>query len=218
MDRSPPLLIFDLDDTLIESFPGYVALHQRVARELAWPIPTTDALIEYASSWRHTLGRLWPDRDIEEFCHHYDQVADEVVYDAFPGVIDALEHLRDEGHSMWVVSKRSSRRIAQRIREAGIAIDLFDGVFASEDQPAPKPDPRCFEPVWRAVGERREAIYVGDRREDQVAAQAAGLHFVAVRSGPEARQGFPRGLPERHILETAAEFPDWIRDHLEGTA
>ena len=211
-----PLLIFDLDDTLIESFPGYVALHQRLATELRWRIPTTDELIVYGKNWEQTLRRLWPDQNIQEFIDRYELIADELVYQAFPGVVSALEKLSEEGHSMWVVSKRSTRRIMSRIVDSGIEPDLFDGIFANEDQPAPKPDPRCFEPVWKAAGGRREAVYFGDRHEDRLAADAAGLRFVAVSTGPEARSGTFDDLPSSHRLDTAAQVPSWVVRHLGG--
>lgn len=210
MDGARPLLIFDLDDTLIESFPGYVELHQRVAGELGWPVPSVEDLVEYGHGWTQTLKRLWPDRDVTVFQRRYDLFADDMVYGPFPGVLHALDQLHAGGHSMWIVSKRSRRRIHSRVRAAGIAAEMFGGIFANEDQPAPKPDPRCFAPVWSSVGARQHAIYVGDRHEDRLAAEAAGLRFVAVRTGPEARRGVFDDLPPESVVESAAEIPDWL--------
>ena len=96
------------------------------------------------------------------------------------------------------------------MRAAGIAAEMFHGIFANEDQPAPKPDPRCFEPVWSHVGRQRDAIYVGDRHEDRLAAEAAGIRFVAVRTGPEARRGVFDDLPDDRVVDSAAEIPDWL--------
>ena len=137
-----------------------------------------------------------------------------MVYGAFPGVPAALERLHDRGHSMWIVSKRSRRRIGSRMEAAGIRAELFRGVFAGEDQPAPKPDPRCFAPVWNEIGEQRPAVYFGDRHEDRLAAHAAGLRFVAVRTGPEADNGFPTEHPSRDTLSTAADAVAWVDTHL----
>lgn len=211
-----PLLIFDLDDTLIDSFPSYVSLHQRLAEELSWRVPTAEELIAYGPTWEATLRRLFPERDVRVFIDRYELIAHELVYPAFPGVIDALQTLRGAGHSMWVVSKRSTRRILSRMTDAGIEPDLFEGVFANEDQPAPKPDPRCFEPVWNAVGGPREAVYFGDRREDRMAAHAAGLHFVGVATGPEGSRGAFDDLPREHRIPSAAHVPTWVERHLEG--
>lgn len=212
-----PVLIFDLDDTLIESFPEYVRLHQRIAAELDWPVPSAAELIHYGPTWEHTLARLWPGADLDPFIARYEQLADDHCYSAIDGVCDALEQLRSRGHSLWIVTKRSRSRLTQRMDQAGLSPALFTGIFAYEDQPASKPDPRCFEPVWRALGQPspERAVYVGDRADDQLAASAAGVCFVGVRTGPEhhARVDGPcflDTLAPEHVLDSAAELPCWL--------
>lgn len=205
-----PVLIFDLDDTLIESFPEYARMHQRIARDLGWPIPTTEALIHYGPTWPDTLARLWPEHPIADFLAHFERVVHEHRYRALPDVVETLASLRERGHSLWIVTKRSRSRLDQRMREAELARELFDGIFADEDQPFGKPDPRCFEPVWAALGGKRpeQAIYVGDRHDDLLAARGAGLTFVGVRTGPELH-GFAEHPPE-HVLDSAAVLPSWL--------
>ncbi len=215
-----PVLIFDLDDTLIESFPEYVRLHQRIAADLRWRIPSAAELVHYGPTWEATLSRLWPGAGLGDFMHRYEQLADDHRYPAISGVPQALTQLRDQGHSLWIVTKRSRRRLAQRMDEAGLRHDLFAGIFAYEDQPVPKPDPRCFEPVWRALGAdlAERAVYVGDRQDDHVAAHAAGLCFIGVRTGPEhhdhdpatSPSSFLDELPHEQVLDSAAELPAWL--------
>ncbi|HLT37158.1 MAG TPA: HAD family hydrolase [Enhygromyxa sp.] len=214
-----PVLIFDLDDTLIESFPEYVRLHQQIAAELDWRVPSAAELVHYGPTWQDTLARLWPGVALDRFMARYEALADHFRYPAIDGVCDALEQLRTRGHSLWIVTKRSRTRLAQRMDQAGLAPSLFTGIFAYEDQPAAKPDPRCFEPVWRALGGPRpeHAIYVGDRIDDQLAASAAGLCFVGVRTGPEHHAcddatSFLDALPHEHVLDSAAELPRWLED------
>jgi phosphoglycolate phosphatase len=210
-----PVLIFDLDDTLIESFPAYAATHQRVAEDLGWRVPTLDELVHYGPTWEHTLARLWPELALEPFFERYDQLAEAHPYPALPGVNELLAGLRERGHSLWIVTKRSRARLAQRIRQAELAHELFDGIFAVEDQPAAKPDPRCFEPVWQQLGHvaHDRAVYVGDREDDLLAARGAGLQFVGVRTGPEhrARQtSFLDALPREHVLDSVIELATWL--------
>jgi phosphoglycolate phosphatase len=222
-----PVLIFDLDDTLIESFPEYVRMHQRIAGDLGWPIPSAHELVHYGPTWEDTLTRLWPSTDLAPFIDRYEQVADEHPYRAIAGVPEALEQLRGRGHSLWIVTKRSRTRLVQRMDQAGLARELFAGIFAVEDQPIAKPHPRCFEPVWAALGAgsidaavREQALYVGDREDDHIAARAAGLGFVGVRTGPEHHTRAPDSsdpskswldaLPDEHVLDSAAQLPTWL--------
>jgi phosphoglycolate phosphatase len=210
VSRERPL-IFDLDDTLIESFPTYVRLHQRVAAELGLPVPTADQLIPYGPSWEETLAGLWPTIDLPAFVRRYDELACDHPYPAVAGAAAALGSLHAAGHSLWIVTKRSRRRLADRMAQAGLAPSLFDGIFPAEAQPALKPDPRCFTPVWEALGRRPPAaIYIGDREEDGRAAEAAGVEFVAVLTGPEVGRGFPGALPASAVLPSVAELPAWL--------
>lgn len=210
------VLIFDLDDTLLESFPSYAALHQRVAADLGWPVPTVEELIPYGQSWTHTLSELFPGRDLELFMRRYDALAHEHPYTAIAGALATLEHLRTEGHALYVVTKRDTTRLSARLAEAGIPEALFDGIFPREAQPAMKPSPRCFEPVWSTLGVPHgpalspTPIYVGDREEDRLAATHAGIRFLAVLTGPEARLGFPREHDASHVLGSIADLPAWL--------
>jgi phosphoglycolate phosphatase len=214
-----PVLIFDLDDTLVQSFPSYAALHQRVAADLGWPVPTVDELVPYGHDWVQTLERLFPTRELDGFMARYDEVAHEHPYEAIPGVIAALTDLRNEGHSLYVVTKRDRTRLATRLAEAGISETLFDGIFPRESQPVTKPSPRCFEPVWAALGRDQGAslsplpIYVGDRDEDRIAATQAGIRFIAVQTGPEVALGFPRDTEPSHVIPSAAHLPAWLMRH-----
>lgn len=205
-DAAP--LIFDLDDTLIESFPTYARLHQRVAAELGLPVPSQEALIPYGATWEETLAALWPGVDLTPFVRRYDELAHQHPYPAIAGAAPALSSLRARGHTLWIVTKRSRLRLFTRLAEAQIPAELFAGIYPAESQPRTKPHPECFTPVWAALGGHHpRAVYVGDRHEDRRAAEAAGIGFYAVLTGPEARCGFPGDLPESSILTSVAALP-----------
>jgi phosphoglycolate phosphatase len=205
-------LIFDLDDTLIESFPSYVQVHLHVAAELGWRKPSRHELVEYGPTWHATLARIWPDQDLAPFVARYDEVSHTYPYRALPGAVNALRRLRADGHRLWVVTKRERLRLDQRLREAVLPAALFDGIFCNEDVPEPKPSPRCFEPIARALGHAPvRPIYVGDRDDDRLAAIAADIEFVAVCTGPERAIGFPYEHPASHVLPSVVSLPAWLR-------
>ena len=212
----PLTLIFDLDDTLIQSFPGYVTLHQRVAEDLGWRRPSEEELIKYGPTWEATVARIWPGVELAPFFERFDEIVDSVVYAPFEGALEAIKLLRERRHRLFIVTKRSSKRLYQRLAQAGIDSAWFEGIYPADYGPAPKPDPRCFEPVWQAIGwqpagaqESTKALYIGDRREDQLAARRAGIPFVAVLSGPESHQGFPESGALK-VLQSVKELPDFL--------
>jgi HAD superfamily hydrolase (TIGR01509 family) len=204
-------LIFDLDDTLIESFPSYVRAHVQCAQTLGWRVPARQELVEYGPTWHATLARIWPDHDLATFVALYDTLAHAHPYRAVPGAVHALRRLRTEGHRLWVVTKRERLRLPQRLEEAGLPAALFDGIFCNEDVPEPKPSPRCFEPIASVLGcAPSRPLYVGDRDDDRQAARAAGIEFVAVCTGPEQSLGFPYEHPPSHVLPSVAGLPAWL--------
>lgn len=206
-------LIFDLDDTLIESFPSYVRLHVRIAAELGWRVPSRRELVDYGPTWQATLERMWPEHDLSVFMARYDDLADALPYRAVPGALQALRRLRGQGHRLWVVTKRERLRLRQRLVQAQLPASLFEGIFCNDDVPEPKPSPRCFEPIAAALGRAPDRpIYVGDRDDDRAAAQAAGIEFVAVCTGPEQALGFPHEHPPSHVLPSVVGLPAWLRE------
>lgn len=212
----PLQIIFDLDDTLIESFTGYSRVHRLTARALGLPELPEDDLVAYDADFVATLRRQYGTVlgfDPDLFVAEWDRIADDHPYAAIDGVIAALLELRRRRAELWVVTSRGRRRLEQRMREGGLSFEWFRGVFPREDQPRQKPHPDCFEPVWTALGARPgdarlRAVFVGDREVDRRAALSAGIPFLAVRTGPEVRLGFPRDV--EHVLETAAHVPDWL--------
>ncbi len=103
--------------------------------------------------------------------------------EAFPGVLDLLDVLRDEGRRLGIVT-------AKRLRTVGLAIDRIpalgkvDVVIGAEDTERHKPEPDpVLEALRRLRAEPAEAAYVGDSPFDIRAAKAAGVLAVAVGWG-----------------------------------
>lgn len=120
-----------------------------------------------------------------------------------------------------MVTSRRRHHLALRLAQARVEASWFEGMFTADEQPALKPDPRCFEPVWERIGKRpghrdlRPTVYVGDRHGDRLAAHAAGIPFIAVLTGPEVRQGFPFDLDPDFVIPDAAAIVDWLEAYAD---
>src|SRR6266508_2197308 len=189
-----PIVVFDLDGTLVDTAPDLVdTLNVVFAREGIPPVPFEAArdmigggakrmierglTTEQGPCATHEIERLY-----RAFIEHYaEHIADRSR--PFPDLEAALERLSARGYDLAVCTNKlewlSVRLLdALRIRERFAAIcgqDTF-GIL--------KPDPEMLRrTVERAGGILAQAVMVGDSATDVTLARAAGIPVIAVDFG-----------------------------------
>jgi HAD superfamily hydrolase (TIGR01549 family) len=206
------IIIFDLDDTLIESRKNYIATCVKAAEVLGIRKPTEEDFIWYGDSWHDFIRQTWPDTDPEAFDRVYTDLARQIVYNRFKGVNTTLNRLREQ-YDLYILTKRSRTFLDLRLTQSGLDITAVRKIFTSEEMTHQKPDPRAFDVLEPHLGEfnRKQALYVGDHLGDMQAAHGAGLKFVAVLTGYFSREAFmENGLSERHIIDDVSQLPAWL--------
>jgi len=206
------IIIFDLDDTLIESRKNFIATCIKAAEVMCIRVPVEQDFIWYGDSWFDFIRTTWPDTDPEAFDRVYTDLARQIVYNRFKGVNTTLNLLREK-YDLYILTKRSRTFLDLRLGQSGIDVTAIKKIFTSEEMTHQKPDPRAFDVLEPHLGEfdRAQVLYVGDHLGDMQAAHGAGLKFVAVLTGYFSREDFiKQGLEGRYIINDVSQLPAWL--------
>ena len=212
--RSPaPLVVFDLDGTLADTAPDLTATLNAILSGEGLPaVPLAEARQMIGHGARVMLERgieaagleVTPDRLDELYRRFLIHYADHLCVESelFPGVVEALDRLEEQGFRFAVCTNKVEAHSAKLLEALGIA-HRFAAICGRDTFPYVKPDPRHLTlTIAKAGGQVDEAVMIGDSRTDIVTAQAAGVPVVAV----------PFGYTDVPVESLA---PDLIIDHFD---
>ncbi|MFL5952438.1 MAG: HAD family hydrolase [Gaiellaceae bacterium] len=199
-----PVVLFDLDGTVIDSGAIILASMKHAAREVLGAEPPDELLMAAVGGpgLEAQMHALAPDR-VEElvtvYRAHNEPLHDELACCA--GIEDVLVRLKDEGRRLGLVTAKRRATVELAFKALPLR-HFFETVVGGDETKGHKPDP---EPLLLAAERMnvspKDCAYVGDSPFDIRAAKAAEMFAVAVTWG---------GIHERAKLE--AETPDAIVD------
>jgi len=202
-----PVVLFDLDGTVIDSGAIILASMRHAAKEVLGAEPPDEELMAAVGGpgLEAQMHALAPDH-VEELVSVY-RAHNEPLHEGLvccPGIDDLLVRLKDEGRPLGIVTAK--RRKTVDLAFAQIPLEhLFETVVGGDETARHKPDPEPLLLALRRLGaDPGDTAYVGDAPFDIKAAKAAGVFSIAVTWG---------GIHSRERLE--AESPDAIVDSAE---
>lgn len=210
-------LAFDLDGTLVHSAPGLaqaidLALADLqlppagVERVSTWIGNGADIMMARALNW--ALGRE-PQADEQRdaralFDKHYAATV-EAGSTLFPQVQETLAALHARGLPMAIVTNKPTPFVAPLLQSLGIA-DYFSLIIGGDDVVVKKPHPAAIFLVLGRFGVLPgQLLFVGDSRNDILAAQAAGVPNVAMTFGYNYGEPIATSQPDL-TLDTFSEL------------
>ena len=182
-----PIVLFDLDGTLIDSGPIILAsMEHSVRTVLGREIPREELGLTIGGqgivAQMQAIDEEHADALLEAYKLHNDGLHD--TLEAFDELLELLPVLKAEGRKLGIVTAKRHRTAALALERFPALRDEVDVVVAHEDTDLHKPDPA---PVLLAIerlgGTPAQAAYVGDSPFDIGAAKAAGAYAVAVGWG-----------------------------------
>jgi phosphoglycolate phosphatase len=194
MASHTPLLVFDLDGTLVETAPDLVAtLNTILARAGIAPVPYQKARAMVGGGARTMIerglafsGASRPPAEIEDmfdaFLAHYEaHIADASAL--FPGVVEALDRFAEQGWHFAVCTNKLEHSSILLLQTLGVA-QRFRAICGKNTFDVSKPDGRALTmTIARANGTPQHAIMVGDSKTDIDTARNAQVPVIAVDFG-----------------------------------
>ncbi|HEY3591959.1 MAG TPA: phosphoglycolate phosphatase [Buttiauxella sp.] len=207
-------IAFDLDGTLVDTALGLTqAMDQALyALELPtagedkvekWIGNGADVLVQRALTW--ALKGEEPEADKcriarKLFDTFYAQTAEEGSF-LFPNVADTLAILAEKGLPMGLVTNKPTPFVLPMLERLGIA-HYFKVIIGGDDVENKKPHPEALHKVMEQLNlSAEELLFVGDSRNDILAAQAAGCCSI----------GLTYGYNYGESIELSK--PDYVFDH-----
>jgi phosphoglycolate phosphatase len=196
--QSVPLLVFDLDGTLVETAPDLVAtLNVVLTREGISPVAYETArnfvgggaklmLAQGIKADGRTVEPTRLDRMFADFIAYYaDNVA--VHSRPFPGLVEALDILSERGHRFAVCTNKLEHLSVLLLNELKLT-DRFVAICGQDTFGIQKPDPEILRrTISVAGGDVNNTIMIGDSETDILTARAARIPVIAVDFGYSER-------------------------------
>ncbi|HUG60735.1 MAG TPA: phosphoglycolate phosphatase [Methylomirabilota bacterium] len=189
-----PLLVFDLDGTLLDTAPDLLGALNAVLHEDGLPPADRATLARrfghgakalIVEAYRHA-GQTGIDdrveRLTERFLIHYtSRIAAETR--PFPGAVAAMDRLAALGVRFAVCTNKREGMAVPLLEALGL-MHRFDAVLGGDSLPVRKPDPgHLLGAIAAAGGIPSASVLVGDSDADVLAARAAGVPVVGVTFG-----------------------------------
>ena len=220
---SKPVILFDLDGTLLNTEPAILESYRRLFEKYT---PNVEFDREKQVSvigppLKKMMKIYFPDQDVDALVEEYRTINKDIHPDTvrpMPNAKEMLEELKEKGFKLGIVTSK-----VEDVTRLGLDInqmtDYFDVIIAEDHVSKSKPDPEGIFMACRQLGIGHDSlIYVGDSLSDIQAGKNAGAFTVGYLSMPEKKEAMIAEKPNRTIddlmelVEIVKEDHSWTHN------
>lgn len=197
---APTLIIFDVDGTLVNSYPAIIASVHYTLQKTGLPLLRADR-IRRAVGWGDRqliaafVGRKGIDKALALYRQHHKRSLREKI--AFmPYARRLLTYLKKRGYIIAIASNRPRRFLSILLRRLRIE-QLFDYVLCKDQIGFGKPHPSILNKIVKHLRvPKKNVLYVGDMVIDVETGKRAGVRTCAVATGSNTFRELRRARPD----------------------
>ena len=192
------VVILDFDDTLCLTEEACFDLENEIAVSMNFSPMSRDT---HQKNWgkilREAIIERVPGINVDEFMEEHERlIVDYVLQGKLDKISDenikVLDEIKKAGKKLAILTSRDLHEVKHLLNESHPLSSRVEAFYHRDNSEYIKPDPRVFNNIlYRFDIMPDECVYIGDAVTDAVAANGAGMHFIAVlESGLRAREDF----------------------------
>jgi HAD superfamily hydrolase (TIGR01549 family) len=212
-------VIFDLDDTLVESTVDFAKFKRLVIQRIGQfgddssLYRPDETIVSIVARFEDRMRNRGVDENkIRDMLAELDRIMDGVELErvsettAIKGAIELLGYLRTKGVRIGILTRGCEEYALTAMRITGMEA-LVDQVECRNSKTKAKPNPDSYLNLVRKLGvPKEETVFVGDHPIDAQCAANAGVPFLAVRTGDVPEEA----LRDAGSIEVFSDVRDMI--------
>ena len=216
-----PLVLFDMDGTLLDSVPAIARCCNRALAENGLPqhpLPKYNSMVGWGM--RRLITLACPEgsgeQTLAKVMAAYDRIYTEECCQKgilYPGVEQLLRRLRQKGVLTAVITNKPQRQADALYRSTFSG--LLDAVWGQREGMPLKPDPTLARALIESL-EGRAAAYVGDSPVDIALGAHLGLPAILMTWGSKTAEELRAADPNAVLADSAEELQRLLVTHLSA--
>lgn len=221
--KQKPVLLFDLDGTLLDTQPAIFYSFTKLFEHYAPNVEVNQEILNsvLGPPLEASIQKYFPKEDTKALVTEYREYnieAHKTLVKPMPKCQELLKACREEGFRMAIISAKRKDIVELGCKQCGI-LDYFEVILGSDEVTKHKPDPQGLLEACRLMKVSKDnAVYVGDSPTDIQAAQNAGMFAIGYFFNPARKQALIDSKPNAcvddlmQIKEILKEDHAWTTD------
>lgn len=218
-------VFFDLDGTLLDTMPDFLAAIKTLLKEENLPIPTINEkkfksrisfgakeVLKYVFNMIENSSKFSDDL-LKRFLYHYQHTNHQHAK-PFPGITDLLNTLNINKITWGIVTNKPTF-FTEQIVNCKTFLQKASIIVSGDTTKYEKPHP---EPLNFASSNVKipnsNCIYIGDAERDIIAGNAAGMKTVTAMYGYISNESIAKKWPASYIVSTVADLSSLLTQYL----